>query len=84
MTKIFIGSDHAGFELKATLHGELLLEHTVTDCGANSTDSVDYPLFANEVATSVLSNEGAFGVLICATGIGMSIAANRHHGIRAA
>lgn len=84
MTKIFIGSDHAGFELKSAIHGELLLEHSVTDCGTHSTDSVDYPTFAHEVATNVLSNDGAFGVLICATGIGMSIAANRHRGIRAA
>lgn len=84
MTKIFMGSDHAGFELKSAIQAELLLEHSVTDCGALSTDSVDYPTFANAVSKNVLSNEGAFGVLICATGIGMSIAANRHRGIRAA
>jgi ribose 5-phosphate isomerase B len=84
MTKIFIGSDHAGFELKSAIHGELLLEYTITDCGTNSTDSVDYPIFAHEVAKNVLLNTGSIGVLICATGIGMSIAANRHRGIRAA
>lgn len=84
MTKIFIGSDHAGFELKSVLQDELLLEYLVTDCGANSTDSVDYPLFAHDVANNVLSNPDSIGILICATGIGMSIAANRHRGIRAA
>lgn len=84
MTKIFIGSDRAGFELKSVIYAELVLEHTVVDCGTNSTDSVDYPLFANEVAKNVLSTTGSIGVLICATGIGMSIAANRHRGIRAA
>jgi ribose 5-phosphate isomerase B len=84
MTKIFIGSDHAGFELKSILHSELMLEHAVTDCGTDSTESVDYPLFANEVAQEVLSNARSIGILICSTGIGMSIAANRHRGIRAA
>lgn len=84
MTKIFIGSDHAGFELKSTILDELLLEHDITDFGTQSVDSVDYPLFAKQVANGVLSNKDSFGILICSTGIGMSIAANRHRGIRAA
>jgi ribose 5-phosphate isomerase B len=84
MTKIFIGSDHAGFDLKSAIYSELMLEHAVTDCGADSAESVDYPLFSKKVAQEVLSNAGSIGILICATGIGMSIAANRHRGIRAA
>lgn len=84
MTKIFIGSDHAGFELKSAILDELILEHDITDFGTQSVDSVDYPLFAKQVANGVLSNKDSFGILICSTGIGMSIAANRHRGIRAA
>lgn len=84
MTKIFIGSDHAGFELKSAVLDDLLLEHDITDFGTQSTHSVDYPLFAQHVANGVLSNPDSFGILICSTGIGMSIAANRYRGIRAA
>lgn len=84
MTKIFIGSDHAGFQLKSFILNELLFEHALTDLGTKSADSVDYPAFAKHVTNSVLSNTDSIGILICATGIGMSIAANRHRGIRAA
>lgn len=84
MTKIFIGSDHAGFELKSAVQGELLMESDVIDCGAFSSESTDYPIFAGAVCKNVLANSQAIGILICATGIGMSIAANRHRGIRAA
>lgn len=84
MTKIFIGSDHAGFQLKSFILNELSFEHAFTDLGTKSADSVDYPVFAKQVTKNVLSNTGSIGILICATGIGMSIAANRHRGIRAA
>lgn len=84
MTKIFIGSDHAGFELKSFILNELSFEHAFTDLGTKSADSVDYPVFAKQVTNSILSNTDSIGILICATGIGMSIAANRHRGIRAA
>lgn len=84
MTKIFIGSDHAGFDLKSAMQTELLMEYNITDCGAFSNESTDYPIFANAVCHNVLTDPEAIGILICATGIGMSIAANRHRGIRAA
>lgn len=84
MTKIFIGSDHAGFHLKEAIINELMLEYEIVDCGASSTDSTDYPIYAHAVAEQVSEQAGAIGVLICASGIGMSITANRHRGIRAA
>ena len=84
--KIIIGSDHAGFELK-NRYKELLtheLGYEVSDAGAYSTDSVDYPDIARKVASAVSSGEYEKGVLICGAGIGMSIAANRFKGVRAA
>ncbi|MCF7796308.1 MAG: ribose 5-phosphate isomerase B [Lentisphaeria bacterium] len=80
-----IGSDHAGFEAKQELIPFLTNEgHTVIDLGCNSADSVDYPDFAVMVAKSVQSGESDLGILICGTGIGMSITANKVLGIRAA
>ena len=78
--KIFIASDHAGYEMKTKLN-----EHfsSFIDLGTNSLDSVDYPDFAHKLTSEVLKNEGSFGILICGTGVGMSIAANRFKGIRA-
>ena len=84
--KIIIGSDHAGFDLKKK-YIELLtheLGFEVTDAGAYSADSVDYPDVARKVATAVSSGEFEKGVLICGSGIGMSIAAKRFRGVRAA
>jgi len=82
---ISIGSDHGGFELKQllvdVLHG---LGHEVVDAGCHSNDSVDYPDFADKVCAMVRSGESERGILICGTGIGMSIAANRNRDIRAA
>ena len=84
--KIIIGSDHAGFDLKEKyknlLSGELGYE--VTDVGAYSADSIDYPDIAQKVAGAISSGEFEKGVLICGSGIGMSIAANRFKGINAA
>jgi RpiB/LacA/LacB family sugar-phosphate isomerase len=84
MTKIFIGSDHAGFELKQAILQELGIELDIHDCGTNSTERTDYPVFAKAVCNQLLKTANAIGILICSTGIGMSIAANRHSSIRAA
>ena len=82
---IFIGGDHAGFELKGKII-EYLKEKNieVEDEGTYSEESVDYPDFAKKVAEKVLNNENALGILICGTGIGISMAANKVSGIRAA
>ncbi|MBT1248251.1 MULTISPECIES: ribose 5-phosphate isomerase B [unclassified Thermosipho (in: thermotogales)] len=83
--KIAIGSDHAGFELKEKIKDFLKEKDIeVIDVGTNSTQSVDYPDFAKEVGKCVVKKEADFGILICGTGIGMSIAANKIKGIRAA
>ncbi len=85
MAHIFIGSDHAGFQLKNQIVTFLASEqHTVEDLGVDSPTSCDYPNIAHAVCTKVLENTESFGILICGTGIGMSMAANRKHGIRAA
>ncbi len=82
--KIAIGSDHGGFELKEEIRGLLTgLGHQVMDVGCHSPDSVDYPIQGREVAESVASGRCERGVLVCGTGIGMSIVANRVPGIRA-
>lgn len=83
--KIAIGSDHAGFYLKAFVKDYLEDNgHEVVDFGAeNGTESVDYPDFAQQVAQNVANGEFDRGILMCGSGIGMSIAANRFDGIRA-
>jgi ribose 5-phosphate isomerase B len=84
-TPIAIGADHAGVTLKATLRAALEAEgHEVLDLGTDGTDSVDYPDFAQAVASAVAEGRARFGVLVCGTGIGMAMAANRHPAIRAA
>ncbi len=83
--RIPIGADHAGFELKERLKDELrTLGYEVEDVGTDSTASVDYPDYAHRVAGRVERGEAARGVLLCGTGLGMSYAANRHRGVRAA
>ncbi|MCF7824388.1 MAG: ribose 5-phosphate isomerase B [Candidatus Marinimicrobia bacterium] len=83
--KIAIGSDHAAYESKEKVKAFLLdLGHLVVDAGTHSTESCDYPDYAAKVSRMVQSNEVEKGVLICGTGIGMSIAANRFTGVRAA
>lgn len=83
--RIAVGSDHAGFPLKAALAGWLQEQgHEVMDLGAYSTDSVDYPLIGFDLAQTVAGGEAERGVLICGSGIGVSIAANRVAGARAA
>ena len=83
--KIAIGADHAGFEAKEHLKRWLAEHgHEAIDLGTQGTASVDYPDFAAKVAKSVVAGDAPLGLLICGTGIGMSIAANKFAGIRAA
>ena len=78
--KIFIASDHAGYDMKTKLSNHF---SSLIDLGTNSIESVDYPDFAHKLTNEILRNEGSLGILICGTGVGMSIAANRTKGIRA-
>lgn len=83
--RVAVGSDHGGIKLKRKV--VRLLEHDqiqVLDMGCNSDESVDYPVYARAVCSAILNGEADFGILICGTGIGMSMAANRFKGIRAA
>lgn len=83
--KVAIGCDHGGLDLKDTVKAVLIeLGHEIDDQGCNSPESVDYPNFANAVSSLVKDGTCERGILICGTGIGMSMAANRIPGIRAA
>lgn len=83
--KVYIGADHAGFPLKAILFDYVKAQgHDVTDLGTFSEESVDYPDLAREVGEKVRENKDSLGVLVCGTGIGVAIAANKLKGIRAA
>lgn len=83
--RISIGSDHAGFEMKEKLKAYLAEQgHDVVDFGTHSIDSVDYPDFASAVGQAVASGETERGVLVCGSGIGVAIAANKIDGVRAA
>lgn len=80
-----IACDHAGLPLKEALKAALQAEgHEVTDLGTHTPDSVDYPDFAAKVAQAIAAGAASRGILVCGTGIGMAISANRHAGIRAA
>jgi len=80
-----IGSDHAGFQLKERLVAELrTLGYQPLDLGTDSPESTDYPDYAHRVASQVEQHAANRGVLLCGTGLGMSYAANRHPGVRAA
>ncbi len=82
---IVIASDHAGVELKAEVSEFIRSQgHELRDLGPQDTTSVDYPDFAHALARIIEAGEARMGVLICGTGIGMSLAANRHPGVRAA
>ena len=82
---ITVGCDHGGLELKQEII-EFLVNtgHKVSDVGCHTEDSVDYPHFADKVCSTIIEGQSTMGILICGTGIGMSIAANRHRQIRAA
>src|SRR5689334_9348989 len=83
--RIVLASDHAGLELRKELSQHLTARgFNVTDLGPMTADSVDYPDFAKKVAVAVANGDHALGVLVCGTGIGMSIVANKVKGIRAA
>ena len=85
MNKIFISSDHAGFKLKEDI--KLFLKkkkYTFIDFGPSNDNRVDYPDYAHAVAKKVKTNKNLRGILICGSGMGMNIAANRHRNIRAA
>lgn len=87
--QIFMGSDHAGFNLKKLLKEYLADKYkgqedsSVLDLGVFTNDATDYPDIAREVCEKVIENPGSIGILICGSGVGMSISANRHPGIRA-
>lgn len=82
---IAIGCDHAGYELKLMLKDRLIKQgYEVCDVGTDSTQSCDYPQFARAVSELVAEGKARYGILICGTGIGMSIVANKVKGIRAA
>lgn len=82
--RIAIGADHAGYELKDKLIQELKkLGHDVTDHGTNSADAVDYPDFAKKVAEAVAQKKADRGVVVCGSGVGASVAANKVRGARA-
>ena len=83
--KFYIATDHAGYALKEfTKNYVRELGHEIIDLGPENADRVDYPDFAKKCAEAVVADEGSFGILICGTGIGISISANKVKGIRAA
>jgi ribose 5-phosphate isomerase B len=85
MKKIYIGADSAGYNLKGEIITHLKeLGYEVFDMGCDSTASCHYPEFASKVCESVLGDKDSFGILVCGTGIGMSMCANKYNGIRAA
>ena len=84
MKKIFIASDHAGYYLKNSVVTKLSKSQKIIDLGPNSNDSVDYPDYAKKLSKRVASHKGSFGILICGSGMGMAISANKTKNIRAA
>jgi ribose 5-phosphate isomerase B len=83
--KISVGADHAGFALKEHIRQSLAKAgHEVTDVGTHSTESTDYPDYAAAVGRDVAGGTSERGILVCGSGVGMSIAANKIHGVRAA
>lgn len=84
MKTIAFGCDHGGFSMKQAVISHLQeAGYAVIDCGCDSTESVDYPVYAHKVCKAITNQEADLGILICGTGLGMSIAANKHKGIRA-
>ena len=84
-TKVAVGADHAGFQLKKILVSYLQEKgFEILDCGVDVVRRCDYPDFAHSVCQKIQQNEAQWGLLLCGTGIGMSMAANKHKGIRAA
>ena len=82
---IAIASDHAGYSLKEALKAELVASgHRVLDLGTDGANSVDYPDFGHAMGRAIENGDASRGVLVCGTGVGISMAANRHSGVRAA
>ena len=84
LNKIFISSDHAGFNLKKNIIKKLSKKLKIIDLGPSSTLSVDYPDYAHKLSKKVASNSRNLGILICGSGMGMAISANKNKKIRAA
>lgn len=82
--KIAVGSDHAGFKYKEAIKSHLKNRAEILDLGTNGPDSVDYPDFGKAVGQAVAGGKANFGIVVCGSGIGISIAANRIPGVRAA
>jgi len=83
--KVLLASDHAGFKLKDKIKRFLIKKgNTVLDLGTKNTNSVDYPDYAHLLSKKMKNNKSQFGILICGSGIGMGMAANKHKNIRAA
>ncbi len=82
MNKVVIGSDHAGYEMKERIKKELGDQYEFVDVGPNSSDSVDYPVYAEKVGQQVAMSPSTQGVVICGNGVGIAIAANKVNGIR--
>jgi len=84
LKKIFISSDHAGFKLKNKIISKFSKSQKIIDLGTYSKESVDYPDYAKKLTKMVVSVKGSFGILVCGSGVGMSIAANKNKYVRAA
>lgn len=84
MKKLAIAADHAGFEYKEFLKSQLQDKYEITDYGTHSLESVDYPDFVHPAATSVEQGENEMGILVCGSGQGVQLTANKHDGIRCA
>lgn len=84
MKKLAIAADHAGFEYKEFLKSQLKDKYEITDYGTHSLESVDYPDFVHPAATSVEQGENEMGILVCGSGQGVQLTANKHEGIRCA
>ena len=84
MKKIYIASDHAGFKLKSSILSKFSKNKKIIDLGPNSNISVDYPDYAKKLSKKIASDKGSFGILICGSGMGMAITANKIKNVRAA
>jgi len=84
LKKIFIASDHAGYRLKKYVISKFSKKAKLIDLGPKTDDSVDYPDFAKKLSKKISSKKGSFGILVCGSGTGMAIAANKTKNVRAA
>lgn len=83
-SKIFIANDHSSTDIKKIIIKHLSSNYTIVDLGTNSTDSCNYVDYANKLAKEINKNKNCLGILLCGTGVGISIAANKNQGIRCA